>query len=93
DRGHAALTCLFSNESGCYVKIAATLKGTEHVEDRRKPEQVIAKLREVEVDLSKGTPAAAAVKKIAVKRAQIRWAKSRVYGRKNRQNRRTKPCT
>ena len=36
------------------------------LKNRDKPEQIIAKLREVEVELSKGTPVAQAVKKIAV---------------------------
>lgn len=44
--------------------------------NRHKPEQIIAKLREVEVELSKGIPVAAAVKKIAVtEQTYYRWSK------------------
>jgi transposase-like protein len=47
--------------------------------NRHKPEQIIAKLREVEVELSKGTSVAAAVKKIAVtEQTYYRWRKE--YG-------------
>jgi transposase-like protein len=47
--------------------------------NRHKPEQIIAKLREVEVELSKGTAVAAAVKKIAVtEQTYYRWRKE--YG-------------
>lgn len=47
--------------------------------NRHRPEQIIAKLREVEVELSKGTPVAAAVKKIAVtEQTYYRWRKE--YG-------------
>jgi putative transposase len=47
--------------------------------NRHKPEQIIAKLREVEVDLAKGTPVVAAVKKIAVtEQTYYRWRKE--YG-------------
>ena len=41
---------------------------------RHKPEQIIAKLREVEVELAKGTPVAQACKRIAVtEQTYYRW--------------------
>ena len=47
--------------------------------NRHKSEQVIAKMREVEVDLAKGTPVAQACKKIAVtEQTYYRWRKE--YG-------------
>ncbi len=47
--------------------------------NRHKPEQIIAKLREVEVELAKGMPLAQAVKKIAVtEQTYYRWRKE--YG-------------
>ena len=47
--------------------------------NRHKPEQIIAKLREVEVELAKGTPVAQACKKIAVtEQTYYRWRKE--YG-------------
>ena len=47
--------------------------------NRHKPEQIIAKLREVEVELAKGAPVAQACKKIAVtEQTYYRWRKG--YG-------------
>jgi len=47
--------------------------------NRHKPEQIIAKLREVEVELAKGAPVAQACKKIAVtEQTYYRWRKE--YG-------------
>ena len=47
--------------------------------NRHKPEQIIAKLREVEVELAKGTPVAQACKRIAVtEQTYYRWRKE--YG-------------
>jgi putative transposase len=47
--------------------------------NRHKPEQIIAKLREVEVELSRGTAVAHAVKKIGVtEQTYYRWRKE--YG-------------
>jgi transposase-like protein len=47
--------------------------------NRHRPEQIIAKLREVEVELAKGTPVAQACKKIGVtEQTYYRWRKE--YG-------------